>query len=48
MSTVEAQKERVKRITSNLPEVYNKYFFTKNGKEGEDENMALMSVLSLK
>jgi len=24
----EEQREKVRRITSNLPEVYNKYFFT--------------------
>ena len=27
-ASLEAQREKVRRITSNLPEVYNKYFFT--------------------
>ena len=26
--SMEQQREKVRRITSNLPEVYNKYFFT--------------------
>ena len=34
-------RERVKRITSNLPEVYNKYFLDANMKDALDQNSSV-------
>ena len=39
----EARQEKVKRITSNLPEVYNKYFFTTIGAEDNTKSRKVLA-----
>lgn len=42
--TLEERQEKVMRITSNLPEVYNKYFFTTMG--STEDNTKSRKVLA--
>ena len=35
--SMEQHREKVRRITSNLPEVYNKYFFTAKGEHSRNK-----------
>ena len=41
--SLEARQEKVKRITSNLPEVYNKYFFTTIGTEDNTRSRKVLA-----